>query len=187
MNNKKNISKKILLPIVLILIIFGVMYGISTTRLPHEFPQEITNPNTLYHQTAMPTVFAPTPHPPVVTLNWAYANPSLLRINLTISGLELVGNIDDLENVICNPYIDPDEPVSLTLNYREAQIPSRLGDPIELTYEYSMDAIEYKELTLNLDLSVGPCGPHFQESNVTPYPIDLIANYHLTFSVPVGR
>jgi hypothetical protein len=184
MNNKKKISKMIM-PLLLILISFGVVYSIYTDRRQRALPQEIANPNQLYNQTAMPTIFAPTPHPSVVTLNWAYANPNLLRINLTISGLELVANADDLENLICTPYIDPDEPVSLTLNYREAQIPNQRGDPIEITYEYGMDAGGYESLAFSLDLTIGPCGPHFDESNVTPYPTDLIANYHLTFSVPV--
>lgn len=181
MKNIKNFSKIILL----ILIGFGVAYSIYTARVQRAFPQEITNPNILYKQTAMPTIFAPTPYPPTVTLNWVYANPSVLRFNLTISGLELVANVDDLENIVCNPYVNPNEPVSLTLNYREAQIPVQPGDPIEITYDYSMDASRYKSLTLNLDLTIGPCGPHFQEANVTPYPVDLIANYHLFFSVPV--
>lgn len=184
MNNKKNSSKKVL-SILLILIGFGVVYSIYTNRIPYELSQEITDPNKLYNQTAMSTIFAPTPHPSVVTLNWAYANPTLLRINLTISGFELVANADDLENLICTPYIDPDEPVSLTLNYREAQIPSLPGDPIEITYEYGMDAGGYESLTFSLDLTIGPCGPYFEETNVTPYPTDLIANYHLSFSVPV--
>lgn len=119
----------------------------------------------------------------------AYANPNLLRLNLGISDLERVANPDDLENIVCDPYINPDEPVSLTLNYREAQIPSQVGEPIEITYEYYIDATEYGSLTLNLDLTIGPCANYlnFQETNVTrssPLP-DLLANYHLQFQVPV--
>ncbi|HEX5837070.1 MAG TPA: hypothetical protein VFY26_04510, partial [Anaerolineales bacterium] len=112
-----------------------------------------------------------------------------LRLNLTISGLELVANADDLENFVCNPYINPAEPVSLTLNYREAEIPSQIGEPIVITYEYNMDASQYKTLTFDLDLTIGPCADslNFQESNITPtLPLpDLIANYHLNFRVPV--
>jgi hypothetical protein len=151
--------------------------------------EEITNQGEIFEQTAMPTIFAPTPHPPTVTLHWARANPELLRLNLTISGLELVANVDDLENVVCDPYLNPDEPVSLTFHYREAKIPDFRGDPIELIYEYEMDASEYESLSFNMDLTIGPCANYlnFQETNVkssSPLP-DLIANYHLSFSVPV--
>jgi len=188
MKDKNNIPKIAIL-ILLILISFGVIYGIYMTRLQSAPSQEFTNQNEQYNQTAIPTIFAPTQYPSTVTLNWAYANPNLLRLNLTISGLELVANVDDLENVICNPYINPDEPVSLTLNYREAQIPSVIGEPIELTYEYNMDASKYESLMFNLDLTIGSCANYlnFQETNVTPSsPLpDLIANYHLSFQVPV--
>lgn len=184
MNDKNNFPKRALITF-LILVGIGVLYSIYITQLQNVSSKVTVSPKMPYGQTAISTIFAPTAQPPVVTLNRVYANPSVLRINLTISGLELVTNADDLENVVCDPYVNPDEPISLSLSYREAQIPIRSGDPIKITYEYSMDASGYESLTLNLDLTIGPCGPHFQESNVTPYPVDLIANYHLFFSVLV--
>lgn len=174
--------------ILLVLVSFGVIYGIYMPRLRSAPTQEVSGQNELYNQTAIPTIFAPTQSPPIVILNSAYANSNLLRLNFTISKLELVANADDLENVICNPYINPDEPVSLTFNYREAEIPSLAGEPILLTYEYNMDAKEYKSLTLALDLVIGPCADYLnaQEINVTTSPLsDLIASYHLSFQVQV--
>lgn len=190
MKDKNSFSKNIML-FLLILIAVGAMYGIYRTRLQSTPPlQEIANQNNLYNQTAIPTIFAPTRYHPNVTLNWAYADPDLLRLNLTISGLELVANADNLENLVCNPYINFDEPVSASLNYREAQIPSVIGDPIEITYEYEMDASKYETLTINLDLTIGPCADYlnFQETNVTSSILpDLIGNYHLSFQVPVQQ
>ncbi|MCC6684502.1 MAG: hypothetical protein IT247_05475 [Bacteroidia bacterium] len=138
-----------------------------------------------YQQTALATIFAPTEHPPVVELTSVQANSTTLTIVLTVSGLELVKNPDDFENIICDPYIRTDKPVQLILNYREGEIPSQVGEPIVITYEYSMDSKEYKSLNVEMDISIGPCGPHFQESSVTPYPVDLIANYKLSFVVSI--
>jgi hypothetical protein len=138
-----------------------------------------------YQQTALATIFAPTEHPPVVKLISAMANSTTLTVVVAISDLELVKNPDDFENIICDPYIRSDKPVQLTLSYREGEIPSKVGQPIIITYQYSMDSNEYKNLNIEMDISIGPCGPHFQESNVTPYPVDLIANYKLSFSVPI--
>jgi len=187
MKDKNNFPKNTIL-LLLILVVIGAIYGIYRTRLQSIPLQEVASQNNLYNQTAIPTIFAPTQNPPTVTLNWAYADPDLLRLNLTISGLELVANADELENLVCNPYINPDEPVSVSLNYREAQIPSVLGDPIEITYEYEMDASKHESLMINLDLLIGPCADYlnFQETNITPSPLpDLIGNYHLSFQVPV--
>ncbi|RJP56045.1 MAG: hypothetical protein C4557_00340 [Anaerolineaceae bacterium] len=188
MKDKNNVSKELLPLLLLVLIGIGAIY-VYAARFPNNSSQELTEQYERYDQTAMPTIFAPTSNPPVVTLNWAYADTELLRLNLSISGMDLIANVDDLENMVCNPHINPDEPISLTLNYREAQIPSASGEPIEITYEYGMDAENLESLGLELDLTIGPCADYlnFQETNVTPLsPLpDLIANYHLSFQVPV--
>lgn len=188
MKDKLNLSESRIL-ILLIFIGFVVIYGVYRAQLQSVPSRVATNQDELYGQTAMPTMFAPTQNPPTVTLNWVDARPNVLRLNLMISGLELVANADDLENYVCNPYIRADEPVSLMLKYREAEIPEQVGEPIAITYEYDMDAAEHKVLTFILDLTIGPCADHlnFQETNVTPSsPIpDLIANYRLNFKVSV--
>jgi len=49
-----------------------------------------------------------------------------------------------------------------------------------------MDSKKYQSLHIEMDFTIGPCGPFFQESNITPYPpIDLIGNYKLSFVVPI--
>jgi hypothetical protein len=62
------------------------------------------------------------------------------------------------------------------------------GEFIRATYEYEVNAGDYDSLEVNLDLTIGPCGEHFnfQENNITPLAItNLIGNYHLSFRVPV--
>ena len=185
---KNSLAKKTFL-ILVILIGFTATYGIYMSQLEGEAFLDATKQEESYNQIAIPTVFATIQPLPVVTLNWVHAEPKLLRLNLTLSGLKLVSNTDDLENIVCNPYINPDEPISLTLNYREAEIPEEPGEPIVITYEYSMNADGYKTITFNLDLTLGPCADYlnFQETNVTPSsPLpDLIANYRLKFQVPI--
>lgn len=138
-------------------------------------------------QTLVATVFAPAnTSPPVVELKSARATKNTLTIVLSISGLEIVKTPDDFENIVCDPYIRSKEHIQLTLNYREGEIPKQVGEPIIITYEYGIDAKEYQSLNIEMEFTIGPCGPYFTESNVTPYPpIDLMANYQLAFSVPV--
>ena len=138
-------------------------------------------------QTAQVTLFAPTEHPAVVELLSASPNPDKLTLTVSISGLELVRDLTDFDNIICEPYLRTDEHVQFTSYYRESDIPSQVGDPILITYEYSgMQASDLEQLHVHVDLTLGPCGPDFQEMSVTPAPrIDLIANYSFSFTVPI--
>jgi hypothetical protein len=139
-----------------------------------------------YHQTALATFFAPTKYSPIVELTSAQANSKKLTILLTVSGLGLIKSSDDFENIVCDPYIKTSEDIQLALTYRYAPIPSRVEEPLVITYEYSMDSKKYQSLHIEMDFTIGPCGPYFQESNITPYPpIDMIGNYKLSFVVPI--
>ena len=139
-----------------------------------------------YHQTALATFFAPSKYAPVVELTSAQADPKKLTIILTVSGLGLIKSSDDFENIVCDPYIKTSEGVPLALTYRYGPIPSRVEEPLVITYEYSMDSNKYQSLHIEMDFTIGPCGPYFQESNITPYPpIDLIGIYKLSFIVPI--
>jgi hypothetical protein len=175
--NKKNIL------ILIILVVLGVSVAVVVS-LPKG--SQSKDNEQIYEQTAMATIFAPTEHPPVVELVSAHANPDSLTFVISISGLELVKVPSDLENIVCDPYIRTDEHVQFTSFYRASEIPDQVGEPIFITYEYGMDAQELQELHVNLDLTIGPCGPDLQEMLVTPSPkIDLIANYSLSFVVPI--
>lgn len=142
-----------------------------------------------YPQLAMATVFAPKEKPPVVELISAQADAESLTFTYSITGLELVTKQDweSAENVICEPYIRSEEGVDLTFSYRERDIPEKIGEPIIVSYIYQMEPSEHQKLHLEMDITLGPCGPFFDESNVSPPLIDLIANYRLSFVVPVDR
>ncbi|NMC45787.1 MAG: hypothetical protein GYA52_03060 [Chloroflexi bacterium] len=138
-------------------------------------------------QTAQVTLFAPTAQPAVVELRSATAGTDQLTFTIAISGLELVSDLTDFDNIICEPYLRTDEHVQFTSYYRESDIPTELGDPILITYAYGgMQAADLQQLHVHVDVTLGPCGPDFHEMSVTPAPrIDPIANYSLSFTVPI--
>jgi hypothetical protein len=145
-----------------------------------------TTNNQTPQQTALATVFAPTEHPPVLTLTSVQADSDTLKFTLVVSKLELVKNSDDFENIICDPYLQINPPVQQTIKYRESQIPEKAGDPIVITYEYDIEAKTYQSLSVDITFTIGPCGPDFKEAIGTPYPtVDLIAAYKLAFTVPI--
>ncbi|HAF62430.1 MAG TPA: hypothetical protein DCK95_08900 [Anaerolineaceae bacterium] len=171
-------KKNILLIVFIVLAI--VVIAILVIKTPSNNEEQFTR------QTAVATVFAPTEHPPVVELQSAQADPKTLTIVLSLTGLELVEQPLDLDTVVCDPYIQTDEHVQFTSFYRESEFPEKIGDPIIITYQYGMDAGEFNELNIRLDLTIGPCGPDLQEMLVTPAPkINLVANYVLNFVVPI--
>lgn len=139
-------------------------------------------------QTAQVTQFAPTQHHAVVELQSASASSDKLTFVISISGLDLVKNYSDLDNVICQPYLRTDEHIQFSSYYQESSIPTDPDDPILITYEYGMQHSEVEQLHVHVDLTIGPCGPDLQEMLVTPSPkIDLIANYSFSFVVAVDK
>jgi hypothetical protein len=180
MNSFWGNKKKIFLPIIIVILAASILVIVNTKIFPAK------GNNKEYHQTALATFFAPTKYSPIVELTSAQANSKKLTILLTVTGLGLIKSSDDFENMVCDPYIKTSEDVQLALTYRYAPIPSRVEDPLVITYEYSMDSNKYQSLHIEMDFTIGPCGPYFQESNITPYPpIDLIGNYKLSFVVPI--
>ena len=139
-------------------------------------------------QTAQITQFAPTKQPAVVELLSASANNNKLTFVISITGLELIKDYLDLDNVVCQPYMQTDEHVQFSSFYQESNIPPDSGDPILITYEYGMQAVDVEKLHVHIDLTIGPCGPDLQEMLKTPAPkIDLIANYSFSFVVDVEK
>jgi len=143
---------------------------------------------TSYNVTAAPTIFAKHPQTiPSVKLNWAYANQQLLKIDITLTGLDANANIEEL---ICDPFLVTKEPIQYSPPGRDVKhLSDQPGNALELTYEYNLNpSIQYKSLDIDMDVTIGPCANslNFQESNVTPSVIpDLIGNYHFSFQVPV--
>jgi len=167
--------RKLLLPIYVLMVI--TISACTTT----------SNQQHTVLQTAQITLFAPTVRPAVVELRSASASSDKLTFTIAVSGLELVSDLISLENTICEPYLRTDEHVQFTSYYRESDIPTEVGDPILITYEYGgMQVSDLQQLHVHVDLTLGPCGPDFQEMSVTPAPkIALIANYSFSFSVPI--
>ena len=196
----KDNAKKLFVIAIIVVVLIGInvgfwFYAFKTHNLQTSAgPQQLTT----FNQTAIPTVFDKSRQVvPTVVLNWAQANSQLLRIDITVVGLDINSNID---NVICDPYIVPKEPIGQSINslvpgtssWREAKIfGEQPGAPVELTYEYSFNPFKYKSLHVDMIVTLGPCNKYlnFNESNVTPSgPVPpLIANYHFTFQVPVQQ
>jgi hypothetical protein len=161
-------KKKFLIAIIIVVLAASLLVLVSTNI----FLKKGKSPE--YHQTALATFFASTKYSPFVELTSAQANSNKLSIILTVSGLDLIKNSDDFENIVCDPLIRTDEGVPLTLTYQYGPIPNRIGEPLVITYEYSMDAKKFQSLHIKLDFTLGPCGPYFQETNITPYPPEFI-------------
>lgn len=158
-------------------------------------------------QTAQPTVFAVVPaglaatavsqtqNGITVTLDWAYADALRVAWQMTISGLAIpVG--DSLENYLCTPYVTTQEGVFLKPGLSQEKILSdQPGSPIVVTYVsyQNLDADKLKQLTLALDLTIGPCGNPTASNDWNlgtkpiPTPIPLIGTYHLNFQIPLNQ
>lgn len=137
-------------------------------------------------QVAQATVFASTDQPPVVELVSSNATSELLTFTIRITGFELIENAMDIPNMVCDPYFTTGEDLHITNSYRESEFPSTPGGPLTITYQYGIDAGTLEELNINLNITLGPCGPRYEVRNLTPAPsIPLIANYSMVFTVPV--
>ena len=82
-----------------------------------------------------------------------------------------------------------DKPVARRLTgYEIVPIHDVSGEAIQIIYEYETDSGNYDSLTVDMDLTIGPCTDYWnaQESNVIPSVIpELVGNYHFSFQVPV--
>ena len=185
MKNKKSISKWI--KAIVMILIASLIYAVYFTELGKPESSESEKGITIYDQTALPTIFAETSKVPTVELDWAFASNDLLKFAISVRGLETDLNPSDL---ICNPHITIDKPVPRRPSgYEMRTVYDTSGESIQATYEYEINASGYDLLAIEMDTTIGPCADYlnFQETNVTPSaPLpDLIANYHLSFQVPV--
>ena len=174
-------------------LIFLIIMLLITACVAATPPVEMQNPKGVitYNATAIPTIFAKSMQTvPTVKLNWAYADPQLLKINITVTGLDANVNVEDF---ICDPYIVTKEAIQYSSPGREdvKHLTDQPGSPLEITYMYGLKApIQYKTLDIDMVVTLGPCADYlnFQETNVTPTAIpDLIGNYNFNFQVPVRK
>jgi hypothetical protein len=172
--------------------------------------QAAENKGLVFHlnQTALPTTFATVPTQLVpgvggpqtqsgiqVKLNWAYADENRAAWQITVTGLAIPAGAQ-IDDYICSPWITTAEGVHIDDPGRQVEIlKDQPGSPIQITYVAypHLDPSLYDHLTLNLDLTIGPCGPWWNYQEVytgpgpTPTPPPLIGNYHLTFRMPVYK
>lgn len=184
MKNKKPKSKWI--KAIVILLVGSLIYAVYFTELGKPETSESDQQISMYDQTAAPTLFVKWQQVPTVRLDWAYADQNLLKFSLKIH--DLGTNIDPAD-WICNPYITMDKPIPRRLSgYQMRTVYDTLGEFIQATYEYEINAGGYDSLAIEMDVTIGPCADYlnFQESNVTPEVIpELVGNYHLSFQVPI--
>lgn len=111
----------------------------------------------------------------------ATATKDKLMVTLSITGLDLSFSPDAFSDLVCVPNISTKEGVEKTfVSYERNQ-----KDPTQITYVYDLNGNTYQSLHVEMDWTVGPCGPSASESNVTPFPAELMTNYHFTFIIPV--
>ena len=121
---------------------------------------------------------------PEIKLLAATVADNILTLEFQIQGLQ-VSSMREIDDIVCKPYIDTQENVPLAFFYSEANVLNATSQNIMLTYKYRMSPPLPKRMHLNIFLTIGPCGPDFQESNVPPSSTDLIASYKIQTVVDV--
>lgn len=113
----------------------------------------------------------------------ATATQDTLTVTLSISGFDFENSPDAFSNMVCDPKITTKEKVQKTYKSLEGNE----GDPIQLTYTYLLKGNYYNTLHAEMDWTIGPCGTYLNggQSNATSFPVELMTNYHFTFTVPV--
>src|SRR5262245_22723935 len=149
------LQMKIILLVILVILTTSILSCSTKVQLI-----ETPTPNaiTSYGITAAPTILAKSLQTmPEVKLNWAYADPQHLKINITVIGLDATANVEDF---ICDPYIATKESIQHSLPAREdvKHTANQPGNPWEITYGYSLNPpIQYKSLDIVMDVTLGPC------------------------------
>lgn len=113
----------------------------------------------------------------------AAATKETLKVTLSISGIDFSNSPDAFSNLVCNPNITTEEEVQKVFTSFEGYE----GDLKQITYVYDLRGNTYQTLHAEMDWTIGPCGTYMNEgqSNATPFPAELMTNYHFTFEVPV--
>lgn len=113
----------------------------------------------------------------------ATATKEKLTVTLSITGIDLFSNPDTFDNLVCVPHIATQEEVEK----RFVSFAGNQEDPTQISYVYNLKGNTYQSLHIEMDWTIGPCGTYSNEgqSNATPFPAELMTNYHFTFTVPV--
>jgi len=111
----------------------------------------------------------------------AAATKDTLTLTLSITGIDFSYSPEAFSDFVCDPNVTTQEEVVKTFTSYEVHE----GDPIQITYVYNLQGNTYQNLHAEMDWTIGPCGPDFDESTYTPMPMPLMTNYHFTFNVPV--
>lgn len=121
---------------------------------------------------------------PYATLLVAERDGSELRLEFLLEDLPLAQRYR-LDKTVCNPLLSSDG-ASLLFDTKEVQAK---GDFLLFTYIYQSSQELPQSFDLAIDWTIGPCDDvySFQESNVTPVPAPLIANFHYAVKVPYQR
>ena len=123
---------------------------------------------------------------PQANLLSASVADDVLTLEFQIHGLQ-AQSVSDLDNMICMPYINTRENVPLAFFYSEGHLPDKTEGDTVLVYKYHLKQPLPQVLHLNILLTLGPCGPDFQESNVPPYDADLVASYEMQTVVNIPK
>lgn len=150
--------------------------GPSTSKIPQSTTQQVVFPEKI-------TVDNYSAEGAKIKLDFvsASATQDTLTVILSISGFDFTDNPDAFSNMVCDPNIITKEPVQKTLMSLETVE----GDPMQISYVYKLGTNTFETLHTELDWTIGPCGTYLNggQSNATPYPAQLMTNYHFTFTV----
>jgi len=129
------------------------------------------------------TAITATSHPKVELLSASVIN-NVLILQFQVHGLQM-SSAQEIDDIVCRPYIDTQENVPLSFFYSETHIADTPAQGVKLTYKYYLDPPLPRRLHLNILLTIGPCGPDFQESNVPPSSTNLVASYKIQTEVSI--
>jgi hypothetical protein len=151
----------------------GLIYAVYFTELGKPEVSESEKSTTTYGQTAVPTIFVQWSPVPIIELDWVFADQDLLKFAILIH--DLAPNVDPVD-WICNPQVTIDKPVPhRLLGYEMTPSNDASGASVRATYEYEINVADHDALTVDMDITIGPCADYlnFAETNDLPadYPV----------------
>ncbi len=124
---------------------------------------------------------------PQVKLVKATASNDHLFLTFQIKGLPQT-YASDIRYVVCKPYFNTREHVPVEFFALDATDLHKEEGRVSfnITYRYHFKAPPPKTLHLdNIELTIGPCAPALDESNITPQLIPILADYRTNAVVEI--
>lgn len=171
-------TKKITALVVSIVLLITGIYLTKNTHISHA---QSTSPEG-YPATVSVQNFSSEGEKVELSIMDASASQDSLILSLTMSGVDY-DDADGFESMVCDPYLSIDEHVPARFSSREVV----KGNPTQVIYTYTLSGNSYPNLNINMNWTIGPCDPAFDESNVTPAQNPLVTNYKFEFNVPVNE